>query len=157
MGDDRPPSPLGFIALDCSSRREGRTTLLAEGRPAVLTPAVGRFRTALGSHPCFALSSAGTDGALRLRGGEVFPVSVTLGVPGVGNGESGCRSAGIKAETELVAAGLADNQTLAGEFGQGVAQRGGAHSAELAQLLNRDGPILTGQSVPDAVRRRGGS
>jgi hypothetical protein len=88
---------------------------------------------------------------------KVFPVSVSLGVPRVGNGESGPRGAGFEAEAKLVTAGRADDQAQAGEFGQGVAERGRAHGAELAQLLHRDGAILTGQRFPNPVRGRGRS
>ena len=83
-----PPDPLGFIALG----------LLQQG---VEDKRAGRFqpappccwqapRSALGSHPCVALSSAGAKG--------VFPVSVSLGVYRAGNGKRGF---------ELIARGVA--------------------------------------------------
>lgn len=94
-----------------------------------------------------------------MGGGEGFPVSVTLGVLGVGNGERRGRRTGHEGQTELVAAGLAEDEALAGELGQGVAEGGGTHGTELAQLGHRDGPIQTGQRVPnplDRSRGRGG-
>ena len=57
-------------------------------------------RSALGSLPSVALSSAGAKGG--------FPVSVALGVYRVGNG---------KRQFELVASGVPDDFALSGKFG----------------------------------------
>jgi hypothetical protein len=48
-----------------------------------------------------------------------------------------------------------DDLTLAGEFGQGVAESGGAHGAKLPQLLHRHGPIQSGQRLAHPARRGG--
>src|ERR1700690_2516164 len=56
-----------------------------------------------------------------------FPVSVSFGVYRVGNGQR---------EFELVAAGVTDDFTLGGEFGQGGADGGGANATDFLQLLN---------------------
>ena len=73
-----------------------------------------------------------------------FPVSVSLGVlrAGKGNGL-------VPGQLELVAAVVAGDDGLGGEFGQGGAERGGAHGAELAQALDGGGLGQLGQSLAD--------
>src|SRR5664279_4321038 len=91
-----PPDPLGFIAL----------SMLQQGRRR---PRAGRFRpaapcclhvprSALGSHPCVSLSSAGAKGG--------FPVSVSQGVYRVGK---------RKREFELIAFGVVNDFAIGGE------------------------------------------
>ena len=78
-----------------------------------------------------------------------FPVSVSLGVYRAGKGNG---------ELELIAAGVADDLTrLAAEFGQGGAQRGGAHAAELAQALHGSRSVELGQGLAHALERGEGA
>ena len=76
-------------------------------------------RSALRSHPCVALSSAGAK--------DVFPVSVSIRVHRAGNG---------KRQFELIASGVTNDFPLGGELGQGRANVGGANATKLLQLLN---------------------
>ena len=65
----------------------------------------------------------------------MFPVSLTLGVYRAGKGNERI----VEMEFELVAAVIVANEALFGELGQGVADSGGAHSAELSEALHGDG------------------
>ena len=94
-------------------------------------------RSALGSHPCVALSPAGAK--------AVFPVSVTLGVYRAGNG---------KRRFQLVAGGGVDDLAAGREFGQGGADRSGAQAAALAQMLNRGRLLQLSQSLTDSLDGR---
>jgi len=113
-------------------------------------------RSALGSHPCVALSSAGAKG--------VFPVSVSLGVYRAGNGKRGfaglpaClrRRRGRQAKgrrQELIAGGVPRDQSRGRELGQGGTQSCGAHTAELAQAPQGGG---LGQSRQGLAHPLGG-
>ena len=80
-----PPDPLGFIALSLPPQElAGRVV-----RPRPASCGSQGSRTALGSLPSVALSSAGAK--------VLFPVSVTLGGYRVGNG---------KRHLELIASGV---------------------------------------------------
>src|SRR5208283_3417183 len=96
-------------------------------------------RSALGSHPCVALSSAGAKG--------VFPVSVSLGVYRAGNGKRGF---------ELVASGVTNDFTPGGQLSQGRADRGGANATKFLQLLNGDRFWEVCQSLAHLLYRCGG-
>ncbi len=94
-----PPDPLGFIALMLlqqkgSEERAGRPRSRPPGPSAVCS-----LQTALRSLPSVALPSAGEKGA--------FPVSVSLGVYRLGNGQR---------ELELITLGQANDGALVGEF-----------------------------------------
>ena len=81
----------------------------------------------------------------------VFPVCVSLGLyrDGMGNGKKlGCSL------LKQVALGLFGDDSLIAEFAQGGAERGGAHGAEFAQVLEGDGLIRLRQSVADALGGR---
>src|SRR5208337_1595643 len=95
-------------------------------------------RSALGSHPCVALSSAGAKG--------VFPVSVSLGVYRAGNGKRGF---------ELIAGGVAHDFSAGGEFPQGRAKHRRAHAAEVTQVSHGGRLAQPGQSLADTLDRSG--
>ena len=114
LGDAVPQTPWDLSPWTCSRRSLAGRGLSTS--PGLLR--LARLQTALGSHPCGALSSAGAKGG--------FPVSVSRGVSREGNGQR---------QFELVAARVPHDFSGGGEFGQGGAEGGGAHAAQFAQVL----------------------
>ena len=135
LGDAVPQAPwdLSLFRLP----RRGVARRAARRRPPRRSQG---SRSALGSHPCVALSSAGAK--------SVFPVSVSLGVYRVGNGQR---------QSKLVTSGVPNDFALGGQFGQSRADGGGANGAEFLQLLNGDGFLELGRSLSHAFDGRGWS
>ena len=76
----------------------------------------------------------------------MFPVSVSLGVYRAGNG---------KRQFELIASGVPHDFARGGQFRQCRADGGGAHAAELAQLVQRCRFLELSQSLTHPIHRRG--
>ena len=95
---DLSPRPPGIYRFGLLQQKGGGRTTCFKGRPALLLCAGSR--SALGSHPCVALSSAGAKGA--------FPVSVSFRVYRGGNGQR---------QFKLVTPGITNDLALGGEFG----------------------------------------
>jgi len=136
------PVPPGIYRFGLRQQRGGGKRSWPDG----LAKPPGRFccrslQTALGLRPRRALSSAE---------GKSFPVSFPWGVS-LGR-ETGKRRSGW---LELITFGMTRDQALLGELGQGRANGGGAHSAQLAQALKGDGLILLGQNLANSLGGRG--
>ena len=55
---------------------------------------------------------------------------------------------------ELIASAIVAHDAIIGQLSQAGANRGGTQAAELAQLLDGDGLIQTGQDLLDALESR---
>src|ERR1022692_521341 len=98
LGDLSPQTPWDLSLFNLLGQGVNRAGRYQPARPCRLQGS----RSALRSHPCVALSSAGAK--------DVFPVSVSSRVHRAGNG---------KRQFELIASGVTNDFTLGGEFGQG--------------------------------------
>ena len=140
-----PPGPLGFSAL-CLLRQRlaGRSC----ERPPELPFA--RLRSALGSLPSVALSSAGAKrDDFQLAFWSVFPVSVSRRVYRAGKGNGRCFRGGF----ELVALGGMGEASLLLELVQTLAHSGHAHAAELAQALHGQRCVGLGERLANPFQR----